>query len=68
MVLLRVQQWWNGYHFIGSLSFILAQNLKALKVDLKKWNKQELGGLSFRMILPTELMGMDAREETRALA
>jgi len=31
----RAQQWWNGYCFLGSPSFILAQKLKALKDDLK---------------------------------
>ena len=44
----RVQQWWNGYCFVGSHSFILAQKLKALKVDLKKWNREEFGDLAFR--------------------
>ena len=32
----RVKQWWDGYSFEGSPSFILAQKLKALKADLKK--------------------------------
>ena len=32
----RVRQWWNGYCFLGSPSFILARKLKALKDDLKK--------------------------------
>ena len=32
----RVRQWWNGYCFSGSPSFILARKLKALKEDLKK--------------------------------
>ena len=44
----RVQQWWNGYSFGGLPSFILAQKLKALKADLKKWNKEEFGDLAFR--------------------
>ena len=44
----RVQQWWNGYCFVGSPSFILAQNVKALKGDLKKWNREEFGDLAFR--------------------
>ena len=29
----RVQQWWSGYCFVGSPSFILARKLKALKED-----------------------------------
>ena len=44
----RVQQWWNGYCFVSSCSFILAQKLKDLKVDLKKWNREEIGDLAFR--------------------
>ena len=32
----RVQHWWNGYNFMGSPGFILAQKLRALKADLKK--------------------------------
>ena len=39
----RVKQWWDGYSFAGSPSFILAQKLKASKADLKK--KMELGGV-----------------------
>ena len=31
----RVWQWWNGYCFLGSPSFILARKLKALKDELK---------------------------------
>ena len=42
----RVRQWWNGYCFLGSPSFILARKLKVLKEDLKKWNKEEFGDLA----------------------
>ena len=60
----KIQQWWNGYHFIVSASFIATKKLKALKEDLKKWNK-EFGDLAFRnKSLSTELMGLDAREES----
>jgi hypothetical protein len=31
----RSKQWWDSYHFQGSLSFIVAIKLKALKVDLR---------------------------------
>ena len=44
----RVQHWWNGYSFVGFPGFILAQKLKALKEDLKKWNREEFGDLAFR--------------------
>ena len=63
----KIQQWWNGYHFIVSASFIATKKLKALKEDLKKWNK-EFGDLAFRnKSLSTELMGLDAREESQGL-
>ena len=43
----RVKQWWDGYSFAGSPSFILAQKLKALKANLKKWNREEFGDFAF---------------------
>ena len=65
----RVQQWWTGYSFTGSLSYILAQKLKVLKADLKKWNREVFGDLAFRKKnLLTELMGLDAREESVGLS
>ena len=60
----KIQQWWNGYYFIVSPSFIATKKLKALKEDLKEWNK-EFRDLAFRKkSLLTELMGLDAREES----
>ena len=65
----KVKQWWDGYSFAGSPSFILAQKLKALKADLKKWNREEFGDLAFRKKnLLTELMGLDVREELVGLS
>ncbi|XP_075645334.1 uncharacterized protein LOC142616347 [Castanea sativa] len=65
----RVKQWWDGYSFEGSPSFILAQKLKALKADLKKWNREEFGDLAFRKKNKlTELMGLDVREELVGLS
>ena len=64
----RVKQWWDGYRFEGSPSFILAQKLKALKADLKKLNKEEFGDLAFRKKNKTELLGLDAREELVGLS
>jgi hypothetical protein len=42
----RVQDWWSSYHYEGTSSFILTNKLKALKVDLKKWNTKEFGNVS----------------------
>jgi hypothetical protein len=44
----RVQGWWSSYSFDGPPSLILAQKLKALKEDLKKWNYHEFGNVSLR--------------------
>ena len=60
----RVRQWWNGYCFLGSSSYIVACKLKAFKDDLKKWTKEEFGDLAFRKkCLLFELLGLDARED-----
>ncbi|XP_050263997.1 uncharacterized protein LOC126708238 [Quercus robur] len=65
----RVRQWWNGYYFSGSPSFILGCKLKALKEDLKKWNKEEFGDLAFRKkCLLSDLLGLDAREDLSGLS
>ncbi|XP_065639159.1 uncharacterized protein LOC112036069 [Quercus suber] len=65
----RIKQWWEGYSFVGSPSFVLAQKLKALKEDLKKWNKEEFGDLAFKKkCLLSELMGLDAKEELLGLS
>ena len=65
----KVKQLWDGYSFVGSPSFILAQKLKALKANLKKWNREEFGDLAFRKNnMLTELMGLDAREELVGLS
>ena len=65
----RVQKWQNGCSFVGLPGFVLAKKLRALKVDLKKWNREEFGDLAFRKNnLLTELMGLDAREELLGLS
>ena len=37
--------WWLYYCFQRSPNFILAQKLKALKVDIKRWNGQVFGNV-----------------------
>lgn len=39
----NVEHWWNQFRFEGSTSFCLAQKLKALKQEIKNWNKVEFG-------------------------
>lgn len=41
----RVKEWWTSYCFQGSLSFILACKLKALKVDLLVCNDVVFGNV-----------------------
>ena len=38
----RVCSWWESYHFHGSPNFYLVNKLKMLKLDLKRWNVEEL--------------------------
>ena len=35
----KVREWWSSYSFRGMPSYVLSQKLKALKEDLKLWNK-----------------------------
>lgn len=41
----HVRQWWDSYQFNGTPSFVLANKLKALNVDLKKWNAESFGNV-----------------------
>ena len=45
----RVRTWWESYLFQGSPSFQIASKLKALKLDLKKWNEEEFGNVENRL-------------------
>ena len=44
----QVKGWWESYHFEGTPSFILARKLRALKMDLKKWNAEVFGSVLIR--------------------
>jgi len=62
----RVRLWWESYSFQGSPSFIFSQKLKALKIDLKRWNDQEFGNVEFRKRMQMEDLGaLDRLEEQR---
>jgi len=41
----QVKKWWMSYEFSSLPSFVLANKLKALKADLKKWNEEVFGGI-----------------------
>jgi len=63
-----VKQWWDSYSFQGSPSFVLARKLKALKLDLKKWNEEVFGNVERnKRKLIEDLQAFDVIEESRAL-
>jgi hypothetical protein len=63
-----VKQWWESYVFQGTPSFVFACKLKALKLDLKRWNGEVFSniGSNTRLFLE-DLRGFDMHEESRAL-
>ena len=64
----RVRHWWLSYQFDGSLSYIFANKLKALKADLKKWNTESFGNVGIKKNqLLYELHGIDRAAESRLL-
>jgi hypothetical protein len=65
----KVQQWWGSYSFSGSSSYILVQKLKALKLDLRRWNAEVFGDVNSRKnLLLASIQEMDAKEEVRLLS
>ena len=48
-----LKSWWQGFNFNGTYSFILTEKLKALKTNLKIWNKDVFGkvGVNKRLAL-----------------
>ena len=63
-----VDIWWRGYQFEGSLSYVMACKLKALKEDLKQWNKDVFGDVNLRKkALLCELLGLDVKGGSQGL-
>jgi len=63
-----VKQWWHSYSFQGTPSFVIARKLKALKLDLKKWNEEVFGNVERNeRKLIVDLQGFDIVEESRDL-
>ncbi len=64
----KVRGWWSSYSFRGTPSYVLSQKLKALKEDLKKWNKQVFGDVGLRrQQLECDLQSFDEKESTSFL-
>ena len=65
----KVWAWWSSYPFSGTPSFVLAQKLKALKGDLKVWNKQVFGDVGIkRQQLECKLQFLDGKESESSLS
>ena len=45
----KVRGWWSSYQFQGTPSFILAKKLRALKGDIKTWNKTVFGNIGVQI-------------------
>uniref|UniRef100_A0A2N9ILC4 Reverse transcriptase domain-containing protein n=1 Tax=Fagus sylvatica TaxID=28930 RepID=A0A2N9ILC4_FAGSY len=59
----KVQGWWSSYLFSGSPSFVLAKKLKALKEDLKVWNKKSFGDASLKKNgVMADILRLDEKE------
>jgi hypothetical protein len=64
----KVKMWWGSYHYEGNSSYVLAQKLKALKADLKKWNEEVFGDVGKRKREMVEsLCALDLLAEERSL-
>ena len=62
----NMERWWGSYQFSSTPSFILAKKLRALKIDLKKWNEKEFGNVTVtKLRLLQELHDLDSIAEHR---
>jgi hypothetical protein len=60
--------WWMAYEFSRLPSYILANKLKALKTDLKKWNEEVFGDVGKKNNELLEgIRELDLVEESRFL-
>ncbi|RVW16809.1 Transposon TX1 uncharacterized 149 kDa protein [Vitis vinifera] len=63
-----VRSWWNGYSVEGYSSHCIVEKLKALKKDLKKWNKEVVGNVSFNIAEAfSRLQRWETKENENAL-
>uniref|UniRef100_A0A2N9IYP8 Reverse transcriptase domain-containing protein n=1 Tax=Fagus sylvatica TaxID=28930 RepID=A0A2N9IYP8_FAGSY len=57
------------YAASGTPSFVLAKKLKALKFDLRRWNREVFGNINHRKdVLLESIQALDAIEESRSLS
>ena len=50
--------WWQGFNFNGTYSLILTKKLKALKTNLKIWNKDVFGKVGVNKRLALDKVGV----------
>lgn len=61
-----IRNWWEGYSAQGSFSHILAIKLRALKQDLRVWNKEVFGNVYTKKLAALSQLGVwDAKERER---
>ena len=64
----KVRSWWSSFSFMGSPSFILAKKLRALKGEIKRWNREVFGDVGARnKAWSEELELLDRSGEVRRL-
>uniref|UniRef100_A0A2N9G1G0 Reverse transcriptase domain-containing protein n=1 Tax=Fagus sylvatica TaxID=28930 RepID=A0A2N9G1G0_FAGSY len=64
----KVHGWWTGYEFTRTPSFVLACKLKALKEDLKKWNKETFGDVHYKKHCKMrDILNLDVKEGREGL-
>ena len=64
----RVRSWWESYQLHGAPSFILANKLKLLKNDLKRWNMDVFGHVEDRIKkLWKDVSVLENMEDSRGL-
>ena len=65
----KVHGWWTGYEFTGTPSFVLTCKLKALKEDLKKWNKETFGNVHYKKHCKMrDILNLDVKEGREGLS
>ena len=65
----RIKGWWDTYYYSGTSSFVLAKKLQALKVDLRRWNREVFGNINHRKdFLMDSIHVLDIIEESRSLS
>jgi hypothetical protein len=64
----KVRSWWSSFSFMGSPSFILAKKFRALKGEIKRWNREVFGNMgAHNKAWAEELDLLDKSEEVRRL-